>query len=145
MCTCGTVIFKGKWRFRGLKSSKFSGLAGRRLKAGAAEAPQGRRGQDFTVPHKTALLYGEPPLTPHGRTYGPLPLPTACGTQQIKIVILQGSLISCVKARPPSLASMDCSSLRRLLHAGCMVAVGGAACQRSPPHAPPDDLEVCTP
>ena len=35
-------------------------------------------------------------LAPHGRTYGPLPLPTACGTQQIKIVILQGSLISSI-------------------------------------------------
>ena len=46
-CACGTVIFKEKWRFGGLKSSNFSGLAGRRLKAGAAEAPHGRRGQEM--------------------------------------------------------------------------------------------------
>jgi len=32
-------------RFRGVKSSNFSGPRGQRLKAGAAEAPQGRRGQ----------------------------------------------------------------------------------------------------
>ena len=55
------MIFKGKWRFRGLKSSNFSGLAGQRLTAGAAEASHGRRGQDFTVPHKSDSLYGEPP------------------------------------------------------------------------------------
>ena len=52
--------------FRGKKAFRASGpvsvsAARRRLKAGAAEAPQGRRGHDFTVPHKTAPLYGERP------------------------------------------------------------------------------------
>ena len=43
-----TVIFKGKWRSRDLKSSNFSGLAG--------AAPQGRRGQGASRPARPRRL-----------------------------------------------------------------------------------------
>jgi hypothetical protein len=44
------VIFKGKWRSRDLKSSKFSGLAG--------AAPQGRRGQGASRPARPGFHCG---------------------------------------------------------------------------------------
>ena len=59
-----TVIFKGNGVLGISKAQIFLASQGRRLKAGAAKAPQGRRGQDFSVPHKTAPLYGERPQNP---------------------------------------------------------------------------------
>ena len=57
-----TVIFARENGVRRVSKAQ-NGLAsqGRRLKAGAAKAPRGRRGQDFTVPGKTAPLYEERP------------------------------------------------------------------------------------
>ena len=57
-----TVIFARENGVRRVsKAQNCLASQGRRLKAGAAKAPRGRRGQDFTVLGKTAPLYGERP------------------------------------------------------------------------------------